>query len=72
MFETFNIFHEAEFQYHHIYDCDLNTCKKKAKKTNAQILKTLGLEKMFFDFFLCWQGTGIILRLKWVYPDIGT
>ena len=70
MFEIFNIFHKAEFQYHHIYDCDFNTCKenkrskkkKKKKKTNAQIC----------DFFLCWQRTGIILRLKWVYPDIGT
>ena len=29
MFEILNIFHKAEFQYHHIYDCDLNNCKKK-------------------------------------------
>ena len=65
MFEIFNIFHKAEFQYHHIYDCDLNTWNKKAKKekTNAQILKPLDLKKDFFDFFLCWQKTGIILRL---------
>jgi len=32
MFEILNIFHNAEFQYHHIYDCDLNTWNKKAKK----------------------------------------
>ena len=52
MFEILNIFHKAEFQYHHIYDCDLNTWNKKAKKekTNAQILKTLDLEKKFFIF----------------------
>ena len=66
MFEILNIFHKAEFQYHQIYDCDLNNCKKKAKKkTNTQILKTLDLVN-FFYCFLCWQGTGIILRLKWV------
>ena len=52
MFEIFNIFHRAEFQYHHIYDCDLNTWNKKAKKekANAQILKTLDLEKNFLIF----------------------
>ena len=33
MFKIFHIIHKAEFQYHHIYDCDLNTCKTKKKKT---------------------------------------
>jgi len=48
MFEIFNIFHKAEFQYHHIYDYDLNNYKKKEKQTtNTQILKTLDLEKKF-------------------------
>ena len=48
MFEIFNIFHKAEFQYHHIYDYDLNTCKTKNKKTNAQI-ENLGFgEKSFY------------------------
>ena len=34
------------------------------QKKNNKILKNLDLEKIFFAFFLCWQGTGIILRLK--------
>ena len=38
MFEILNIFHKAEFQYHHIYDCDLNNCKK-SKKKQKQTLK---------------------------------
>ena len=56
MFEILNIFHKAEFQYHHIYDCDLNNCKKKAKKkqkkTNTQILKTLDLVNFFLLFLV--------------------
>ena len=72
MFEILNIFHKAEFQYHHIYDCDLNNCKKKSnKKKKHSNFENLGFGE-FFYCFLCWQGTGIILRLKWVYPDIGT
>ena len=70
MFEIFNIFHKAEFQYHHIYDCDLNNWNKKQKKKHSNV-ENLGFGE-FFYCFLCWQGTGIILRLKWIYPDIGT
>ena len=64
MFEILNIFHKAEFQYHHIYDCDLNNCKKKPKK-NKHSNENLGFGE-FFYCFLCWQGTWIILRVKWV------
>ena len=49
MFEIFNIFHKAEFQYHHIYDCDLNTCKQKGKKRSN--FENLGFGN-FFLFFL--------------------
>jgi len=52
IFEIFNIFHKAEFQYHHIYDCDLDTCKK-SKKNKRSNFENLELGENFFDFFLC-------------------
>ena len=47
MFEIFNIFHKAEFQYHHIYDCDLNNCKK-SKKNKHSNFENLGFGDFFF------------------------
>jgi hypothetical protein len=48
MFEILNIFHKAEFQYHHIYDCDLNNCKKKSKKNKHSNFENLGFGEFFF------------------------
>ena len=48
MFEILNIFHKAEFQYHHIYDCDLNNCKKEQKKN-----KDSNQNSGFGEFFSC-------------------
>ena len=48
MFEILNIFHKAEFQYHHIYDCDLNNCKKKAKINKHSNFENLGFGEFFF------------------------
>ena len=53
MFETFNIFHETEFQYHHIYDCDLNTCKKSKKKNKRSNFENLGFGENVFLIFSC-------------------
>ena len=48
MFEILNIFHKAEFQYHHIYDCDLNNFKKKAKIKKYSNFENLGFGEFFF------------------------
>ena len=51
MFEILNIFHKAEFQYHHIYDCDLNNCKKSKKKQTLKFWKPW-IWWIFFLLFL--------------------
>ena len=47
-----NIFHKAEFQYHHIYDCDLNNCKKKQKKNKHSNVENLGFGEFFLLFLV--------------------
>ena len=52
MFEILNIFHKSEFQYHHIYDSDLNNCKKKAKKNKHSNVENLGFGEFFLLFLV--------------------